>query len=56
MALMRAMIAAAKADGHIDDDERRKIGASCVWLGIDSEAEQFLMAENSTRRSISMTR
>lgn len=45
MALVRAMIAAAKADGHIDEDERRKIGERLSILGLDAEAEQFLREE-----------
>jgi uncharacterized membrane protein YebE (DUF533 family) len=45
MALVRAMIAAAKADGHIDADERRKIGDRLSLLGLDSEAEGFLREE-----------
>ncbi|MGB3391142.1 MAG: tellurite resistance TerB family protein [Pseudaminobacter sp.] len=45
LTLVRAMIAAAKADGHIDDEERRKIGDKLSLAGIDSEAEEFLLAE-----------
>ena len=45
LALVRAMIAAAKADGHIDADERRKIGERLSLLGLDSEAEDFLREE-----------
>lgn len=45
LVLVRAMIAAAKADGHIDDDERRKIGDKLSLSGIGGEAEQFLNAE-----------
>ena len=39
------MISAAKADGHIDDDERQKIAGKLSLAGIDSDAEKFLMAE-----------
>ncbi len=39
------MIAAAKADGHIDDEERRKIGDRLSLAGIGSEAEQFMQQE-----------
>lgn len=45
LTLIRAMIAAAKADGHIDDDERKKIGDRLSLSGIGSEAAQFLNAE-----------
>ncbi|KQZ86971.1 hypothetical protein ASD64_05785 [Mesorhizobium sp. Root157] len=43
--LVRAMIAAAKADGRIDDEERRKIGDKLSLSGLDSDAEAFLKAE-----------
>lgn len=43
--LVRAMIAAAKADGRIDDEERQKIGAKLSLSGMGSEAEAFLKAE-----------
>jgi uncharacterized membrane protein YebE (DUF533 family) len=43
--LVRAMIAAAKADGHIDDEERKKIGDRLTLSGIGSEAEAFMNAE-----------
>ncbi|MBX3566852.1 MAG: tellurite resistance TerB family protein [Rhizobiaceae bacterium] len=43
--LVRAMIAAAKADGHIDDAEREKIGAKLNLAGLGNEAEQFIMDE-----------
>ena len=45
LALVRAMIAAAKADGHIDDAERKKIGDRLAIAGIGSEAEAFLREE-----------
>lgn len=45
LTLIRAMIAAAKADGHIDDDERKKIADRLSLSGIGPDAEQFLMAE-----------
>ncbi|WP_395450277.1 tellurite resistance TerB family protein [Aminobacter sp. UC22_36] len=45
LTLIRAMIAAAKADGHIDDEERKKIGDRLSLSGIGSDAEQFLMEE-----------
>jgi uncharacterized membrane protein YebE (DUF533 family) len=43
--LVRAMIAAAKADGHIDDEERRKIGDKLSLSGIGAEAEAFMRKE-----------
>jgi uncharacterized membrane protein YebE (DUF533 family) len=45
LTLIRAMVAAAKADGHIDDDERRRIGEKLSMAGMDSEAGRFLDAE-----------
>jgi uncharacterized membrane protein YebE (DUF533 family) len=43
--LVRAMIAAAKADGHIDEDERRKIGDKLSLSGMGAEASEFLRRE-----------
>lgn len=45
LALIRAMIAAAKADGHIDEAERGKIGDKVRLSGLGGDAEQFLMQE-----------
>jgi uncharacterized membrane protein YebE (DUF533 family) len=45
LVLIRAMIAAAKADGQIDDAERRKIGEKLALSGMDADAEAFLNAE-----------
>jgi len=45
LAVLRAMIAAARADGHIDDAERGHIAGKLKLSGIGGEAEQFLMAE-----------
>src|SRR3954452_10824485 len=45
LTLVRAMIAAANADGHIDEGERKKIGDKLALSGIGPEAEQFLNAE-----------
>ncbi len=45
LALVRAMIAAAKADGHIDDAERRKIGDRLSLAGIGEDAERFMREE-----------
>ena len=43
--LVRAMISAAKADGHIDDEERARIGDKLHLAGLDADAEQFIMTE-----------
>jgi uncharacterized membrane protein YebE (DUF533 family) len=48
LVLVRAMIAAAKADGHIDDEERRKIAGKLSLSGIGLDAEQFLVRELET--------
>lgn len=45
LTLVRAMIAAAKSDGHIDDEERKKIADKLSLSGIGSEAEEFLLSE-----------
>ncbi|MDS1137894.1 tellurite resistance TerB family protein [Nitratireductor indicus] len=45
LALVRAMIAAARADGKIDDAERTKIADRLKLAGIGDEAETFLLRE-----------
>ena len=45
LTLVRAMIAAARADGQIDDEERRKIGDKLALSGTVGEAETFLRSE-----------
>lgn len=45
LALIRAMIAAARADGHIDEAERRKIAERLEEAGVDREEESFLLEE-----------
>lgn len=45
LAVARAMIAAARADGHIDAAERARIADKLQLSGIGAEAEQFLLAE-----------
>ncbi|MBX3582118.1 MAG: tellurite resistance TerB family protein [Rhizobiaceae bacterium] len=45
LSLVRAMIAAAKADGHIDDEEKQKIGDRLALAGLGPEAEAFLRDE-----------
>ena len=43
--LVRAMISAAKADGHIDDSERAHIEQQIHELGIGTEEQQFLIEQ-----------
>lgn len=43
--LLKAMIAAAKADGHVDDAERQKISEHIQQQGFDSEFLKFLGEE-----------
>ena len=45
LALIRAMIAAARSDGHIDDTERARIADKLALSGIESEAQAFIDAE-----------
>lgn len=45
LALVRAMIAAAKADGHIDQTERARIMDKIHLSGLGSEAEAFIESE-----------
>ncbi len=45
LTLVRAMIAAARADGHIDDNERSRISDRLKVAGIGEEAQQFLAQE-----------
>jgi uncharacterized membrane protein YebE (DUF533 family) len=42
LALIRAMVAAAAADGHIDATERRSIAAKIEAMGLDAEAKAFV--------------
>jgi uncharacterized membrane protein YebE (DUF533 family) len=42
---IRAMIAAAAADGRIDATERQKIMGGMQQAGLDAEAQQFLAGE-----------
>ncbi len=44
-ALFRAMIAAAKADGHIDDAERAAIRNASLQIGLDDDTRLMLEAE-----------
>lgn len=43
--LLRAMIASALSDGHIDADERQRIVGRLADLGVGSEERQFLDSE-----------
>lgn len=43
--LLRAMIAAAKADGHIDADEQARIFAQMDKFDLDAEGKAFVMDE-----------
>lgn len=42
---LEAMVAAAKADGHIDDKERARIVGELGAIGAEAEARRFLEAE-----------
>jgi uncharacterized membrane protein YebE (DUF533 family) len=44
-ALVRAMIGAAKADGHIDANEQQRIFARVTELDLDAEEKAFVMDE-----------
>lgn len=43
--ILRALVAAAKADGHVDDRERQMIEAEFAQLTNDSELQHWLEAE-----------
>ncbi len=45
IAILRAVIAAAKADGHIDEAERSRIAAALDKAGLSSEERQFVTEE-----------
>ena len=45
LAILRAMITAAKADGHIDAREQQKIFGKLDTLNLDTEAKAFVMDE-----------
>lgn len=45
LVVVRAMISAARADGHIDDAERSRIADRLRLAGIGAEAEAFLLGE-----------
>jgi len=43
LVLVRAMVAAAKADGHIDASEQRRLFAEVERLGLDTEAKAYVL-------------
>jgi uncharacterized membrane protein YebE (DUF533 family) len=45
LTLVRAMVAAANADGHVDAEERARIGDRITLSGIDDEEGAFLQSE-----------
>ncbi|MFN4141162.1 tellurite resistance TerB family protein [Aestuariivirga sp.] len=45
LAILRAMISAAKADGHIDAEEHRRIFARLDELDLDTEEKAFVIDE-----------
>ncbi|MTI09405.1 tellurite resistance TerB family protein [Curvivirga aplysinae] len=55
--LIRAMISAAKADGHIDTEERARIEEQIAAMQIGQEEQQFLVEQlNATSDPISIAR
>jgi uncharacterized membrane protein YebE (DUF533 family) len=42
LVLIRAMIGAAKSDGHVDAEEQRRLFAEVERAGLDSEAKSFV--------------
>ncbi len=51
--LIRAMIAAANADGTIDGDERSKILERALTAGLSPQTQQFLLAQIATPAALS---
>ena len=45
LALVKAMIAAAQADGHVDAEETNRISEKLATSGDDEDAQQFIHAE-----------
>ncbi len=43
--ILRAMVAAAKADGHVSDDERARIDAELAKMELGADAEGMIRAE-----------
>jgi uncharacterized membrane protein YebE (DUF533 family) len=52
LALVRAMIAAAKADGHIDAAEQKSLFQRIETLGLDAESKAFVFDELSRPTNI----
>lgn len=52
LVIVKAMIAAARADGVIDDEERAKIHDKLAMTGLDSDTQQFLEEEMANPSSI----
>ncbi|KXF76063.1 hypothetical protein ATN84_14155 [Paramesorhizobium deserti] len=48
LVLVRAMIAAARADGHIDETEKAKITERMGQAGMSAEAQDFIQKELAT--------
>jgi len=48
LALIRAMVAAAKADGHVDEAERKRITKGIAQLGLSGTAADLLTGEINT--------
>ncbi|TIU84185.1 MAG: DUF533 domain-containing protein, partial [Mesorhizobium sp.] len=48
LTLVRAMISAAKADGHVDDEERQKIADKLKLAGIDAQKVELYTASRLT--------
>ncbi|MFC0384580.1 tellurite resistance TerB family protein [Muricoccus vinaceus] len=42
LSVIKAMVSAAKADGHMDNDERERIFGEVEKLGLDAEAKSFV--------------
>jgi uncharacterized membrane protein YebE (DUF533 family) len=42
LALVRAMVGAAKADGHIDASEQRRLFAEVEWLDLDADSKAYI--------------
>lgn len=53
IAYLRAMIAAAAADGRLDPTEQQKITANLTEAGLDAQAEEFIAREINSPASIS---
>ncbi|MFA7415655.1 MAG: tellurite resistance TerB family protein [Rhizobium sp.] len=53
LALVRAMIAAAKSDGHVDEKERSRIMDRIHMSGLGAEAEAFIELELASPTDVS---